>query len=124
MAVITPFVFHRMPFRLCNASQSFQRFMDWVLAGIPHVFVYLDNLLVASSTKEEHETDVKEVLDRLKKQGLVLNQEKCAFGAREVEYLGHQVTTNGLLSLPAQVEAITAFLPPTTRVKLQGSWAW
>ena len=67
-AVITPFglfVFRRMPFGLRNAGQTFQRFMDQVLAGVPHVFVYLDNLLVASDSTAEHEKDVKAVLDRL-----------------------------------------------------------
>ena len=122
-AVITPFglfVFRRMPFGLRNAGQSFQRFMDRVLAGIPHVFVYLDDLLIASSSQEEHEADVKAVLDRLKKHGLVINREKCVFSARQVEYLGHLVTEEGLQPLPARVEAIAAFPPPTTRAELQG----
>ena len=50
-AVITPFglfEFRRMPFCLKKAGQSFQRFMDQVLAGIPQVFVYMDDVLVAS----------------------------------------------------------------------------
>ena len=53
MAVITPFglwEFLRMPFGLKNAGQTFQRFMDDILAGIPHVFIYLDDVLVTSST--------------------------------------------------------------------------
>jgi len=122
-AVITPFglfVFRRMPFGLRNAGQSFQRFMDQVLAGVPHVFVYLDDLLVASSSKKEHERDVRAVLDRMKKHGLVLNLEKCVFGVPEVEYLGHQVSAAGLSPLPERVEAITAFPPPTTRAELLG----
>ena len=52
-AVITPFglwEFLRMPFGLKNAGQTFQRFMDDILAGIPHVFIYLDDVLVTSST--------------------------------------------------------------------------
>ena len=50
-AVITPFglfEFRRMPFGLKNVGQSFQRFMDQELAGIPQVFVYMDDVLVAS----------------------------------------------------------------------------
>ena len=53
MAVITPFglwEFLRMPFGLKNTGQTFQRFMDDILAGIPHVFIYLDDVLVTSST--------------------------------------------------------------------------
>ena len=54
-----------MPFGLCNASQSFLRFMDEVLLGIPHTFAYLDDILVASETAEQHQEDLNEVLQRL-----------------------------------------------------------
>ena len=67
-AVITPFSlfeFLRMPFGLRNAGQSFQRFMDEVLHGLDCIFVYLDNILVASNTVEEHHVHLKEVLKRL-----------------------------------------------------------
>ena len=56
-AVITPFglwEFLRMHFGLKNAGQTFQRFMDDILAGIPHVLIYLDNVLVASPTVADH----------------------------------------------------------------------
>ena len=49
-AVITPFglwEFLRMPFELKNTGQTFQRFMDDILAGIPQLFIYLDDVLVA-----------------------------------------------------------------------------
>ena len=55
MAVITPFglyEFLRMPFGLRNAGQSFQRFMDEVLKGLHCIFIYLDDILVASNTVE------------------------------------------------------------------------
>ena len=51
-----------MPFSLKNAGQSFQRFMDQVLAGIPHVFVYMDDVLVASKNEIEHQEDLRRVL--------------------------------------------------------------
>ena len=61
--------------------------MDEVLLGIPYTFVYLDDILVASETAEQHQEDLKEVLQRLKKFGLVLNHEKCVFNASQVEFL-------------------------------------
>jgi len=73
-AVITPFglfEFVRIPFGLCNSAQTFQRMMDEVLQGLPHVFVfvYIDDLLVASCTREEHVVHLQEVLCRLEENG-------------------------------------------------------
>ena len=121
-AVITPFglyEFLRMPFGLRNAGQSFQRFMDEVLLGIPHTFVYLDDILVASETAEQHQEDLKEVLQRLQEFGLVLNHEKCVFNASQVEFLGHVVDATGIKPLPARVSAISSFPQPTTKGELQ-----
>ena len=59
-AVITPFglfVFPRTPFGLKNAGQDFQRLMDDILGDIPHVFVYLDDILIASENPEQHKQD-------------------------------------------------------------------
>ena len=57
-----------MPFGLKNAGQTFQRFMDNILAGIPHVFLYLDDVLVASVAK--HKKDMQ----RVRQHGLVINK--------------------------------------------------
>ena len=60
-AVITPFglfLFPRCPFGLKNAGQDFQRLMDEILGDIPHVFVYIDDILIASKTLEEHLKDL------------------------------------------------------------------
>ena len=71
-AVVTPFglfEFLRMPFGLRNAGQTFQRMMDEILAGLDYCFVYLDDILVASSSVEEHEIHLREVLTRLQQHG-------------------------------------------------------
>ena len=54
-----------MPFGLRNAAQTFQRLMDDVTRGLPFVYVYLDDILVASTTKDEHETHLRLLFDRL-----------------------------------------------------------
>jgi len=94
-AVITPFgtfEFLPMPFGLRNAGQTFQRLMDQVLAGLPFVFVYLDDLLIASRSHAEHMLHLTDVLQCLQSHGLVLNGEKYVLGATRMEYLGHVVT--------------------------------
>jgi len=121
-AVITPFglfEFLRMPFGLRNAGQTFQRLMDEVLAGLPFVFVYLDDVLIASRSHADHVLHLRAVLERLQQHGLVLNGEKCVLGATRVEYLGHLVTASGIRPLPARVAAIKDFPKPSTVKELQ-----
>ena len=68
-----------MPFGLKNARQSFQCFMDEVLEGLDCIFVYLDNILVASNTVEEHHIHLEEVFKWLQQHGLLCHLEKCIF---------------------------------------------
>ena len=83
-AIITPFglyEFLRMPFGLKNSAQAFQRLMDGILRGLPFVFVYLDDILFASSSPSRHLDDLRAVLSRLSSAGLKINRSKCTFGA-------------------------------------------
>ena len=54
--------------------------------GLDYIFVYLDDILIASRCPEEH---AQHVLSRLQQHGLVINTEKCEWGCQEVDYLGH-----------------------------------
>ena len=121
-AVITPFglfEFVRTPFGLKNAAQTFQRLMDTVCNGLDFVFVYLDDILVSSTSAEQHMLHLREVFHRLSTHGLVINVSKCQFGATTIDYLGHQITSQGAIPLPAKVEAIRTFARPTTIKGLQ-----
>ncbi|KAK3750507.1 hypothetical protein RRG08_053877 [Elysia crispata] len=83
-AVITPFglwEFLRMPFGLKSAAQTFQRLMDSVLQDIDSTFVYLDDILIASSTEKEHMDDLKAVFRRLIDHGLVIRLENVFSGS-------------------------------------------
>jgi hypothetical protein len=113
--VITPFwlwEFLRMPFGLRNAGQTFQRLMYQVLAGLDYVFVYLDNILIASPDKQPHHQHLRAVLERLKEAGRVLNAEKCLFGVSAVEFLGHHIKAEGAEPLQQKVAAIGKFQRP------------
>ena len=82
-AVVTPFglfEFLRMPFGLRNAAQTFQRLMHSVLQDLPFLFVYLDDILVASTTEEEHLSHLRTLFTRLGRHGLIINPAKCEFG--------------------------------------------
>ena len=120
--VITPFglfEFTRCPFGLKNAPQDFQRMMDEILGDIPHVFVYLDDILIASSSPEEHMKDLERVFKILDDAGLTINRAKCVLAKPSLDFLGYRVTSTGITPLPERVEAISKVPPPTTVKELQ-----
>ncbi|BHF77518.1 hypothetical protein SprV_0602062500 [Sparganum proliferum] len=121
-AVTTPFSlfeFIRMPFGLRNAAQTFQRFIDHILRGLPFVYAYIDDLLVASRNEEEHKEHLALVFDHLDKFGVVINPSKCVLGVSSLEFLGHQVDSEGLRPLSSKVDAVRNFPPPTSKRQLQ-----
>nr|VZH92197.1 unnamed protein product [Spirometra erinaceieuropaei] len=121
-AVTTPFglfEFVRMPFGLRNAAQTFQRFIDRVLRGLPFVYAYIDDLLVASRNAEEHKEHLALVFDRLDQFGVVINPSKCVLGVPSLDFLGHHIDAQGLRPLSSKVEAIRDFPPPTSKRQLQ-----
>ena len=121
-AITTPFglfEFVRMPFGLRNAAQSFQRLMDEVVRGLSCVFVYLDDLLVASATEDEHEADLRQLFSRLQQYGIVINPLKCVFGVSSLTFLGHVVDEHGIKPLPEKVQHIQDFPPPSSLRRLR-----
>ena len=121
-AIITPFglwEFLCMPFGLRNAGQSFQRLMDQILAGLDFVFVYYDDVLVASQSEELHKEHLGVVLQLFSDHGLVVNAGKCLLGVAELDYLGHHVSATGITPMVDRVVAISKFPPPTTIRHLQ-----
>ncbi|GFO05824.1 Pol polyprotein [Plakobranchus ocellatus] len=121
-AIITPFGLYeylRMPFGLKKAAQTFQRLMGSVLQGLSRAFVYLDNILVACSSEQQHLQDLRLVCSRLQDSGLVIKLEKCLFDQRSLNFLSHQVSQYGSIPLPSKVKAIRDFPKPSTVKGLQ-----
>jgi cleavage and polyadenylation specificity factor subunit 1 len=122
-AIITPFglfEFLRMAFGLCNAGKTFQRRMDRILSGLDFVFAYLDNVIVASRSETEHLHHLHLLFQRLQDAGLVINREKCVFGAAAVEFLGYHVSAAGTAPIASNVVAIQRHPQPTTVKELHG----
>ena len=116
-AIATPFglyEFIRMPFGLKNAAQTFQRMMDEVSQQLPGVFIYLDDVLVASASPAQHLRQLRQLFEALKRFGLVINQAK-----RELEFLGHCVTSEGIRPLADKVRAVTQYEQPKMVKSLQ-----
>lgn len=110
------FEFVRMPFGLKNAPPTFQRVMDNILRGYINKFclVYLDDILIFSSSLQEHALHCKLVFQRLKEFNMKIQLDKSEFFRKEVGYLGHIITADGVKPNPAKIEAITKFEIPKT----------
>jgi len=121
-AVITPFglfEFLRMPFGLKNAAQAFQRLMDVVGQDMDFIFIYLDDILVFSRSHDEHHDHLRQLFRRLDQYGLVVNVDKCQFGRTTMDFLGHRISSTGVLPLLEKVHAVRQFPKPTTVKGLQ-----
>jgi hypothetical protein len=113
--------FRVMPFGLHSAPATFQRLLDTVLGPElePHVFVYLDDIIVASPSFDTHLQHLAEVFRRLREANLRLNAEKCHFCRGELRYLGHIINRDGIHTDPAKISAITQWPTPTTVRKIR-----
>jgi hypothetical protein len=112
--------FVRMPFGLCNAPATFQRLMQKVLAGLEWrtCFVYLDDILVASRSFEEHLQHLREVFTRRRDAGLRLKPRKCSLLHDEVPFLGHIISTDGVCNqILRRLRRCNATRPPLMRHK-------
>nr|VZI06174.1 unnamed protein product [Spirometra erinaceieuropaei] len=121
-AITTPFglfEFIRMPFGLRNAAQSFQRFIDEILRGLPFAYAYIDEILVASSSAEEHASHLRRIFDRFQQHGLQLNVDKCVFGVNSFDFLGHHVDQHGITPLTEKMQCILSFPVPNTLTQLR-----
>ena len=100
-------------------AKMFQRLMDSVTSQLTGVFVYLDDMLVASPTAQQHERDLRNLFTSLARFGLVLNVNKCVFGVSELQFLGHTVSQQGIKPLPDKVLAVKNFERPQSVRALQ-----
>ncbi|GFR65343.1 transposon Ty3-G Gag-Pol polyprotein [Elysia marginata] len=116
-AHVTPFglwEFLRMPFGLKNAAQSSQRLMDGVLRDVPFAFVYLDDILVESHSRQEHYQHLQQLFMLLSSNGLVINKAKCIFGSDQLDFLGHHVSAQGIAPLPDRLNNLLGIKTNTT----------
>jgi hypothetical protein len=111
-----------MPFGLCNTPSTFQSLMNHVFYPFLHhfVLVFFDDILIYRKTWIDHVTHVDQVLFLLSQHQIFLKQSKCAFGASEVEYLGHLVGNDGVRVDPKKIEARQDWPHPKTLKSLCG----
>lgn len=115
------FQFKRMPFGLTNAPATWQRLIDRVLGPDlePHVFVYLDDIIIISEDFDQHLDILQKIFDRLATANLTLSRDKCQFCRSELRYLGYIVDKQGLRVDPDKVSAILNIPTPHTVSELR-----
>jgi hypothetical protein len=122
---VTPFgtyCFVRMPKGLKNASSTFSRLTKKVLKNQVrrNIFTYVDDIVVASKSKEDHLTDiVTETFTNMRDARLRLNLMKCVFGVRQGKIIGYLVSHRGIEANPTKIQAIMDMAPPLSTKDIQ-----
>ncbi len=118
-SITTPFgliEFTRMPFGLRNAAQTFQRFMDHILHGLHFAYVYIDDVLIASNSPQEHLDHLGIVFTCFQEYGIVVNPQKCVLVVPQLQFLGHTLDKDGISPTETKVQAIPV---PTSQRQLR-----
>lgn len=123
-AFCTPFglfEFNRMPFGLCNAPSTFQRLMERIFGdqSLHALLLYLDDIVIFSSTFDQHLDRLEMVLSRLQTHHLKVKLKKCHFFQTEVGYLGHVISADGVSTDPEKIRAIAEWSRPNSVKELR-----
>ena len=111
--------FKRMPYRIHSASEIFQLEISKIIVGISGVANSHDDIIIWADTKDTHDARVQQVLTPIRDSGLMLNNDKCTFGARKLTFLCRIISAEGLRPDPRKVEAITKMPIPTNKIEFQ-----
>ena len=116
--------YNRLPFGIHSAPAIFQQTIENILRGIPHVSVYIDDILVTGATEAEHLQILEKVLTLLCEAGVRLRRDKCAFMLKQVDYLGHSISAEGLKPSEEKIRAISQAPAPTNLAQLHSFLGW
>jgi len=83
------------------------------------VFCYVDDILVASETPEEHRSHQQRVFEKLQAAGIQINAAKCSFGLEEVNFLGYVISGHGIRPMEDKVTAIRQYKKPNNVLELR-----
>lgn len=111
--------FLRLPFGIKSAQDEFQKKVDMTYEGLSGVAAIVDDILVFGKTAEEHDENLRKVLQRTREKGIKLNAEKVEIGMSEIHYFGHILSSDGLKPDPGKIEAIREMEAPRNKNELQ-----
>lgn len=85
-----------MPFGLASVASVFQKLLENLFQGLAGVQGFQDDILVFAKTTEQHNVILDNVLKNLESKGMTISKDKCKFLVKEIDYLGHRITCNGI----------------------------
>ena len=112
----TPFgrwAYDRLPYGVCPAQEVFHKVMEQMMENINGVRVYMDDILVWGHTEKEHDERIEAVRDRIRKYGLMMNQEKCVVKKNAITFLGEELSEEGIT--PSQDRISIKSFPATDK---------
>ena len=112
--------YKRLNFGICSAAEVFQYCIQTALAGLPGVRNFSDDIIVYGKTHEEHNANLHKVFERLPKNGLTLNGNKCEFGKSSLEFYGYKFSDKGM-----EIPDYATLTEPLRRLTHQTQkWMW
>ena len=104
----------KVPFGLTQATAYFQKLITGILKDFNFAIAYLDDIIIFNKTTEEHLDHIKQVFKKLRSAHLSIKLSKCHLFTKEIQYLGHILSTKGIKPLPLKTQAIQNMHPPKT----------
>ena len=121
-AFVTPFgkyKFLMVPFGLAQAPAYFQLLMNKVLKGLKFTMTYLDDIIIFSQDELQHLEHLEIVFSHLWEAGLKMKRSKCDFFKREIHYLGHLISPEGISPLPNKLDSIKHMPAPNSAKEIK-----
>jgi hypothetical protein len=109
----------RLPFGISASSDLFQHKLEEIFDGLTGMPSIVDDILIYVETREEHDANLRNILERAKNKGMKFNPDKCIIAVQEVPFVGHLITSNGLKPYPSKIEALTNIGVPQNRTELE-----
>ena len=109
----------RLQFGISCAPGYFQALVENLLFGIPDIFIYFDDIVIAAKSRHDFEASLRMVLSRFKEAGLHLKREKCELGVSKIDFLGFVISEKGIQPSSTKFTAIQNYPEPRSKKELQ-----
>ena len=110
-----------LPFGLTNAPVAFMNLMNKIFHDCldKFVLVFIDDILIYSKNEEEHQRHLEIILKRLREHTLYIKLSKCVFYQKEIQYLGHTISAQGIAVDPSKIKEIKEWPMPRNVSKVR-----